>query len=449
MARRSDADLLGEDHETTEEIVARLNRPHAVLSHGGKIRVMRFGRDGDFTLETPMDMHTWYANDPVWTKNAAGADIQVPASKVWLASKQRRQFNRIVFDPSGKTPRGAYNLWQGWGVEPNPHASCDLILKHIREVISDSNEAVFAYNVRYDAHMVQRPADKPGVARVLRGGRGAGKDTYGELLRRICGIRHTAIIGDSQRLSARFNSMFEAALFAHVEEAFWSGDPRARGRLQHLITSTEIQIERKGLEPFTNASFLRILMTTNEDWAVPAGPDERRYAVFDVCERYKQDHAYFGALRAEIAGDGAGAYLHYLQSLDLTGFDVRDVPQTSALADQKWETLDSVERWWEGVLDDGSWWDDGDDRPAEINKDAVYRHYAEFARSQRFGGNAKSRQAWGKKLLAMCPGIHEERRGPRSNRARVLTLPPLRQCELAFKRHIGVSSKGEWSNVFG
>ncbi len=438
-------DILGAESDAAEieerdARIDRMNRRHAVLSHGGKTRIMRFGADGDFTLETPQDLHTWYANDVTWTRSPNGTDIATPLSKEWLQHPDRQQYNRLGFWPGGRAPRGAYNLWQDWGVEPNRKASCDLILKHIREVVAAGDEDLFWYNVKYDAHMVQRPQDKPGVARVLRGGRGAGKDTYGELLVRICGKRHSAIIGDSNRLTARFNSLFESALFAHIEEAFFSGDPRARGKLQHIITSRDITIERKGLEPFSNPSYLRVFMTTNEDWAVPAGADERRYLVVDVSERFKQDHDYFAALRAEIEGGGAGAYLAYLLSLDISDFDVRDVPQTDALADQKRETLDPLARWWEGELDDCAWWEGEDDRsPTTVNKASLYRSYEQYVQSLRFGGNPKPRAVFYKTLRRMCPGVEEQRGNRSASRSRILTIPPLDQCRRSFAHFTGVS----------
>lgn len=446
-------DILGSEPDSDEieerdARIERMNRRHAVLSHGGKTRIMRFGADGDFTLETPQDMHTWYANDVTWTRSADGRDIATPLSKEWLQHPDRLQYTRLGFWPGGRAPRGAFNLWQGWGVDPNPDASCDLILKHIHEVVAAGDGDLFWYNVKYDAHMVQRPQDKPGVARVLRGGRGAGKDTYGELLVRMVGKRHSAIIGDSNRLTARFNSLFESALFAHIEEAFFSGDPRARGKLQHIITSRDITIERKGLEPFNNPSFLRVFMTTNEDWAIPAGTDERRYLVVDVSEKYKQDHEYFAALRAEIEGDGAGAYLAFLQSLDISDFDVRDVPQTDALADQKRETLDPLARWWEGELDDCAWWQGEDDESkSTVSKVALYRSYERYVQSLRFGGNPKPRSVFYKTLRKMCPDMAEQRGNRRDGRSREIVLPALDHCRRSFQQHIGISRRRSISDV--
>jgi hypothetical protein len=51
---------------------------------------------------------------------------------------------------------------------------------------------------------------------------------------------------------------------------------------------------------------------------------------------------------------GDSALLHILLDLDLTGFDVRSVPQTNALVSQKLKTLDPLDTLWHDCLDEGS-----------------------------------------------------------------------------------------------
>ena len=48
-------------------------------------------------------------------------------------------------------------------------------------------------------------------------------------------------------------------------------------------------------------------MAANADWVVPASHDERRYAVGNVNERWKQNEDYFIPLFAEIKAGGAAA----------------------------------------------------------------------------------------------------------------------------------------------
>jgi hypothetical protein len=49
-------------------------------------------------------------------------------------------------------------------------------------------------------------------------------------------------------------------------------------------------------------NYLRILITGDSDWLVPAGFEERRFAVFDVGEDHL--HAYFAAIDAEMNAGG-------------------------------------------------------------------------------------------------------------------------------------------------
>ena len=84
-----------------------------------------------------------------------------------------------------------------------------------------------------------------------------------------------------------------AHLLLQAEEAVWAGDKAAEGRLKSLITSKIQMIEAKGIDPIRVTNYVRLVMTSNEDWVVPAGMDERRFAVFDIAPTVKGNFAYF------------------------------------------------------------------------------------------------------------------------------------------------------------
>ena len=48
--------------------------------------------------------------------------------------------------------------------------------------------------------------------------------------------------------------------------------------------------------------------------------------------------------------------IHELLHLDLIGFEVRDIPNSKALAAQKKHSLDTLDRWWLAVLERGFVW---------------------------------------------------------------------------------------------
>lgn len=234
---------------------------------------------------------------------------------------------------------------------------------------------------------------------------------------------------------------FATALLVHVEEAYWAGANDKKGTLQSLITSETLPIEKKGIDTVTVDSFLRLLMTTNEAWAVPASHDERRYAVFDVSDSRIGDRDYFKALYAEIEGHGPAALLAYLLDVDLSGFDVRDVPQTSALRDQKLNTLRGLERWWFEFLHKGDLgrFEDWEDFVV-VDRDDVRRRYEAFIRENRHQGDPVNSTQFGIELRKMLPSLADTRpRDEEGQRPRKYVFPSLTQCRAEFADWLGAS----------
>lgn len=90
-------------------------------------------------------------------------------------------------------------------------------------------------------------------------------------------------------------------------------------------------------------NMLHVIISSNSEWVVPAGPFERRYAVFDVAATQRQRRGYFAPLFAELESGGLAAMLHDLLAMDLGRWHPReDVPKTDALNDQKSRGLDPI-----------------------------------------------------------------------------------------------------------
>lgn len=418
-----------------DPITARVNQRFALVRHAGRTLVIEFTRKG-FELGNVDDMHKLYASDRVPTEDGRRLE---PASQHWLRDPRRREYSEIVFDPTGRAPRTAFNLWTGWAVEPDPDASCDLILDHIRDVLANGDRAHARYIIGWLADLVQNPGRKPGVALVLKSLKGAGKDTLAVILRRIIGKEQVAHVTRPDALTQRFNAPFATALLVHVEDSFWSGAQDKKGTLQALITSETMPIEKKGVDTVEVDSFLRLIMTTNESWAVPATHDERRYAVFDVSHSRTNDKAYFNALYAEIEGDGPAGFLAYLLDVDLSDFEVRDVPQTEALRDQKLNTLRGVERWWFEFLYKGDIGDFEDwEETVTVDRDHIRARYESFIRDNNHQGDAANSTQFGIELRKMLPSLGESR--PRVSGKpgpRLYVFPPLDQCRAEFAVWLG------------
>ncbi|WEK03258.1 MAG: DUF5906 domain-containing protein [Candidatus Devosia phytovorans] len=417
--------------------VRRLNKKHAVARVSGKTVIMDFTYDDRVAYGTATDLHTFYEND----RRPRDEGVMVPVSKVWLQHAQRRTYpNGIVFLPNQDVD-GAYNHWQGFSVEPDGTKSCKLFLKHLKEVFCSNNEGHYRYMLGWLAHMIQKPEDKPGVAVVAKGKKRIGKDTVfeyvGELFR-----QHYITIANKDQLVGKFNQHQEKCLLLHVQEGFWAGDKRDEGPLKYLITSREVMIEPKGVNAFSVKSVLRLFISSNERWVVPATEDEGRFFVLNVSDQHRNDHPYFEALRAEMANGGPAALLDYLMNYDISNFQVRAVPDTEALAEQKLEGLKNVERWWFETLQSGSIdgvgnrWESGVTR---IPKQDFRDSYAGWMRGRRYEGDNLGEVEFTKRLKVLLPALQTMRsRALGEHRPYLFVIPDLRACRASFDETFGL-----------
>jgi hypothetical protein len=277
-----------------------------------------------------------------------------PIAANWLKWPPRRTFSKLAFDPSGKSQKGAFNLWRGFAIEPGT-GECELLLAHLHDVWCSGNDAQFQYVIRWMALLMQRPWEKPEIALVLRSEQGSGKTIIVDVLLKILGC-HGFTTARKDQVAGKFNAHLFDKVLVVLEEAFFAGDPEAVASANALITNRQLGYEPKGKPTFSAPNYAHVISLTNNKWAVPAGADARRWMVLDVSDARRGNHGYFEALAKEINNGGAEAFLHYLMGVDLTGFNPRALPDSVALRTQMRETLfrtDPVASWWLSVLADG------------------------------------------------------------------------------------------------
>lgn len=441
--------------------IEEINERYAVVPIGGKVAVADL-KDNKFNLMSFDSAANWFANTVIVYSDGT----PWPAFKVWKTSANRRQFERVEFIPGDTAPQGVLNLWSGWGVEAQPY-SWPLIQEHLREVVCSGNQVHYDYLLNWIAHMVQFPRKKPDVAVVLKGKKGTGKDTVGVLLERIVGRSHYAHFTRPDDFTNNFNASLEKALFAHVEEAFFSGDRSKIGALQNLITGKSIPITRKGYDTVECDSFIRVLMTTNEDWAIPATGDERRYFALEVSDSRKGDLPYFSRLHAAIEGDEAHGFMYAMMKRDISGFNPRSVPVTRELSQQKLQNLDAFGKWMYDLLFTGAlprhekqdglggarWavvreeWDDCLSVPKSLLRDCFEEHRRKSCRAE----NVLSDKAFGDKMAKLgansvkLPATVEIPGKAETHRPWAYKLPKLDEARKNFAVQLGLASDEiEW-----
>src|ERR1019366_435820 len=103
-----------------------------------------------------------------------------------------------------------------------------------------------------------------------------------------------------------------------------------------LITEPKLTIEPKGCGVYQAPSYLNMSILSNSEHFLPASGTARRFFVPTVSAARKQDVVFFGEMEAALDAGGYEALLYYfLHDVDLKDFNVRKVPQTAGLREQR------------------------------------------------------------------------------------------------------------------
>jgi Family of unknown function (DUF5906) len=341
------------------------------------------------------------------------------------------------------------------GVDPQA-GDWSRMKAHIKDILCSGIPEYFDYVMNWLARAVQTPGEAGEVAIVLRGGRGTGKGIFARAIGALFG-QHFLHLSDARHLTGNFNAHLRDACLVFADEAFYAGDKQHEGQLKRLVTEPTLIIEAKYANPVPVRNCLHLIVASNDDWVVPAGTDERRFFLLDVSSARQKDYQYFGCLEKELKNGGEAAMLHELLLRDLSDFNVRDVPQTSGLLDQKVRSLRGFAAWWYeilsdgrcpgAVIDDGIFAADADDwaTPVKIDRNILYENYESFSKAKK-EYRAESKSQLGRFLRRHVPEVSEERpRQPgNSRRDRLYRMPSLNECRAGFEKQIGPI---EWENT--
>jgi hypothetical protein len=332
--------------------VARLNEDWAIIPLGGGKEIIKICHDADLfepvvTFHSVASFRTFTANLPPVQRGK----VLVSAALHWLEHPQRRQYEGITFDPSGRLPKNRFNLFCGFEIDPMP-GSCDCFLRFTHEIICAQNDESYEYVLNWMAQIFQHPTEKPGTALVLRGHQGTGKNTFSGVLGRLIG-RHYIEISDLDRLLGRFNFFLSDKLLVLANESIWGGNRSKVGSLKSFVTDTDAVFEAKGVEPIRMRHYGRLIVASNEGWAVSADIDDRRFVFLDVSDSKACDDMYFEAIWKELKNGGYEALMHALMERDISDWSPRQRPDTGFGQDVIEYSMSTDKQFWFEVLDSG------------------------------------------------------------------------------------------------
>lgn len=337
--------------------IERLNKIYCVVQDGSRVRVHSFEEyehHGHKRLVSTLLPFQEFANlhlhIPITHKGKTTS-----VGSFWLHHPERRQYLGIVFKPGqGEVVDGRLNLWRGFGVKPK-QGDWSLMKAHMFKVMASGNREHFEYIMKWLAWCVQHPDQRAEVALVFKGERGCGKGTLGNSMLRIFG-QHGVHISSADHLTGHFNNHLRDACLLFADEAYWPGDKSAEGSLKRMITEPTLSIEGKGRDLVSVPNMLHVIIASNEDWVVPSGERERRWALFEVPDTHIQEAAWFEPIYAELESGGYSAMLYDFLNYDLGDFHPRKLPKDTGLLDQQRRSLSPLDSWWVELLESGRLW---------------------------------------------------------------------------------------------
>jgi hypothetical protein len=372
---------------------------------------------------------------------AIACDLKITITQFW-ANPKTLVFNAVAFSPLPQ-PASTINYW----VEPTAKpcaGNCDILKAFLLNIICAGSSVTYSYLLRYLAHMLQRPEEKPGIIIVLLGGQGTGKGTFFRILRAIWG-RTTIQVSDIQEVIGQFNAVLERHFVVCMDEALFSGDKKALDRLKSLVTEPTCRIEQKYQPARTIDSYHRFFAASNHDHFAHVEQDDRRFVFLRVSDDAKGNHQFFSQLSNAIDDPAViDALVYELMNLDITQFNVRQKPQNTEQVLQKLRSLEGFSRFWFEVLMSVSLTGDTDnaqgwEKAVFISTWQLITNYTNFDKKAQWYRTVQQSELIAE-LKRLCPAVHSDRQPDHFRiTRRGWWLPDLFTARREFEKFIGGS----------
>lgn len=385
----------------------------------------------------------------------------VPKARIWLANPKRRTYRSLGFLPGVEDASPVLNLWTGWAVQPNPNASCRAWLDLMYYIICGSDDETFQWMLHWFANIVREPLEKQITAPVITGVQGAGKSLAVSYFGKILGNNFTPVT-NPEHIFGKFNAHLATTLLLHSEEALYAGDKKHSDIIKSLITDKTFMHERKGVDAESIKNYLRLILTSNNEWAAAVEPGDRRYTILDLGGR-KVKPELAVAVGEELNDGGSAALFHYLLTMDYDPKLARVNLKNEALATMKKIGLDPVAAWWYECLMAGQllpdylvWASrptkDSAEWPQVVSSQALFASMCIAVRDKKFR-YSPDQTSFSLKLNKMTNTLLERKQKyyvnpmgddfPReikllqAKQYTIMNMPSLAECRKAFEYHIG------------
>ncbi|CAH6421009.1 DNA primase [uncultured virus] len=236
----------------------------------------------------------------------------------------------------------------------------------------------------------------------MQGAAGAGKGVFGNHVGDLFGPDHFVHFGNMKNFLSPFNGWQRKAMFVFVDECVGKRTQGGQAQIKAMLTEPETVVNEKQQAMAMCQQRANFVIATNDDWAVAADHDSRRYAMTKVATSRCGDKAYWTALVAQWQNGGREAFFDMLLRHPLPpGWTAEDAvsPRSKRLLfEQKMYSAPPFERWIVHVVRQG----DFVQRPTTVSyrdswstallfpHERLYAYFDEWRRETRVVGKLGS-----------------------------------------------------------
>lgn len=323
----------------------------------GKFRIINEEDETNIYLMTKKDFTDAYQHMKILSLSEDNKPKNFPITELWLNYQDPRRYKGIIFDPSKLYDRDDeyYNPWRGFAIISGI-GDVERFLDYVLKIVVSNDQEHYEWLMDWCAHIFQKPWEKPGTCVVLRGLEGIGKSFFAETIGQLISGRknnkknnYYFKTSNPEHIMNHFNDHIANVILLHLEETFYAGDKKGAHLIKDFVAGDELSIGQKHLSTRMSRNYMRLIMNGNDDWLVLAGKESRRFAVFDVSDELRQNTEFYKDMSIWLDQGGFEALMYYFKHREIK-IDVRKVPITEGLLDQRVSSLDSTTSWWLHVL---------------------------------------------------------------------------------------------------
>ena len=304
-------------------------------------------------------------------KKVVGDEIEIvtyPCSKykdihnvgrLFLSTLEQASVDKITFIPREDVfIKRTFNTYTGIDITKESCEYLDVwdvsaVSDHILNVWCKGDPVIYDYTIKLLATYVQT-LDRTNVALVISGEKGTGKSCIIEKILAIYGKRYSKTVAKLDNVLGNFNSTLKECLMCYVNEATFTGNKEETNKLRNLISCPDITINEKYMPSYTLTNYCNFIIDGNGDQLVCNHGKERRFLILETDNKWKgvdtpEKRKYF----KPILDTPPEHIAKWLYSIDLSDFNVRDIPDTQKIKEARVDSFDSVESFLYDIIDEG------------------------------------------------------------------------------------------------